>query len=89
MMESIEFLISGVIFGLVAGISPGPLLTLVISETLRHNKRAGIAIAVAPVLTDVPIVISSIFILTKVAGFQLILGNDINCGRLVYRLPGI
>jgi len=73
-MESIQFLISGVIFGLVAGISPGPLLTMVISETLRHNIRAGIAIAVAPVLTDVPIVIASIFILTKVADFHFILG---------------
>ena len=73
-MESIQFLISGVIFGLFAGISPGPLLTLVISETLRLNIKAGIAIAVAPVLTDVPIVIASIFILTKVADFHFILG---------------
>ncbi len=73
-MESIQFLISGVIFGLFAGISPGPLLTMVISETLRHNIKAGIAIAVAPVLTDVPIVIASIFILTKVADFHFILG---------------
>jgi threonine/homoserine/homoserine lactone efflux protein len=74
MMESIQFLISGVIFGLVAGISPGPLLTLVISETLRNNIRAGIAIAVAPVLTDLPVVLASIFILTKVSDLHLVLG---------------
>jgi threonine/homoserine/homoserine lactone efflux protein len=82
MMESMQFLFSGLIFGLVAGISPGPLLTLVISETLRHNMKAGIAIAIAPVLTDLPIVIASVFILTKVSDLHLILGTISMAGAL-------
>jgi threonine/homoserine/homoserine lactone efflux protein len=64
----------GAVFGLTAGISPGPLLTLVISETLRHNKREGIKIAVAPLITDIPIVLSTIFILSKMLHSDIVLG---------------
>jgi threonine/homoserine/homoserine lactone efflux protein len=35
------------IIGIILGLSPGPLLALVISETLQHNIRSGIKIAVA------------------------------------------
>ena len=38
MDASLPFLLSGLLFGLVAGMSPGPLLTLVISETLRRDE---------------------------------------------------
>jgi len=64
----------GAVFGLTAGISPGPLLTLVISETLRHNRTEGVKIAVAPLITDIPIVLLSIFILSKMASSDIILG---------------
>lgn len=64
----------GAVFGLTAGISPGPLLTLVISETLRHNKTEGIKIAVAPLITDIPIVLLTIFILSKMASSDIVLG---------------
>jgi threonine/homoserine/homoserine lactone efflux protein len=64
----------GAVFGLTAGISPGPLLTLVISETLRHNKREGMKIAVAPLITDIPIVLSTIFILSRMASYDRVLG---------------
>jgi threonine/homoserine/homoserine lactone efflux protein len=74
MVESIPFLISGILFGLVAGIFPGPLLTLVISETVKHNRKEGMIVACAPILTDLPIVLLSIFVLSKLANFNLILG---------------
>ena len=64
----------GAVFGLTAGISPGPLLTLVISETLRHNKTEGMKIAVAPLITDIPIVLLTIFILSKMASSDFVLG---------------
>ena len=64
----------GAVFGLTAGISPGPLLTLVISETLRHNKTEGVKIAIAPLITDIPIVLLTIFILSRMAGFDMIIG---------------
>jgi threonine/homoserine/homoserine lactone efflux protein len=75
MIESLLFLLSGSILGLAAGISPGPLLTLVVSETLRHNRKAGMAIAIAPILTDIPIVIASVFILTKLSDADFVLGT--------------
>jgi len=39
MIEGLEFLISGVVFGLAAGIAPGPLLALAFSETLKYGKK--------------------------------------------------
>ena len=74
MAETVTFLISGLVFGLAAGISPGPLLALVISETLKHSRREGVKVAIAPILTDTPIVLVTIFILAKLASFNLILG---------------
>ena len=60
-----SFLFSGVVFGLSAGLSPGPLLTLVISETLKHNAKEGIKVSIAPILTDLPIVMITILVLSR------------------------
>ena len=53
----ISFLTTGAILGLSAGFAPGPLLTLVVSETLRYNVKEGIKVALAPIVTDLPIVV--------------------------------
>ncbi len=74
MSQTITYLTMGAVFGLTAGISPGPLLTLVISETIRHNKTEGVKIAVAPLITDIPIVLLTIFILSKMASSDIVLG---------------
>jgi threonine/homoserine/homoserine lactone efflux protein len=74
MSQTITYLTMGAVFGLTAGISPGPLLTLVISETLRHNKSEGVKIALAPLITDIPIVLLTIFILSKMASSDIVLG---------------
>lgn len=58
----------------MAGISPGPLLTLVISETLRHGDRAGMRMAMVPVITDLPIVLLSLLILARLAKYEQVLG---------------
>jgi threonine/homoserine/homoserine lactone efflux protein len=70
----LSFLTAGIILGLSAGFAPGPLLTLVISETLQHDVKAGIKVALAPILTDLPIIICTLFILVKLADFHHILG---------------
>jgi threonine/homoserine/homoserine lactone efflux protein len=69
-----EFLSAGILLGLTAGFTPGPLLVLVISETLRHSIKAGIKVAIAPLVTDVPIIIVSLLILNRLANFKVILG---------------
>ncbi|MES9854612.1 MAG: LysE family transporter [Candidatus Thiodiazotropha sp. L084R] len=65
---------AGIVLGLSAGLAPGPLLTLVISETLQHDIRAGIKVAVAPIITDLPIIIFSLFIINEISGLYSILG---------------
>jgi threonine/homoserine/homoserine lactone efflux protein len=70
----IELLIAGITLGLYAGFSPGPLLVLLISQTLKHGHREGIKVALAPLITDLPIIIASLIFLSFVAGYSLILG---------------
>lgn len=70
-----ELWTAGVILGLSAGISPGPILTLVITETLQHGVRSGIKVAFAPILTDAPIIVLTLFLLARLSSFQHILGG--------------
>ncbi len=57
------FLFSGILLGLSGGLAPGPLLTLLASETLRHGARAGVWVALAPLLTDLPIILATVLLL--------------------------
>jgi threonine/homoserine/homoserine lactone efflux protein len=82
MSDSFSFLFTGILFGLVAGISPGPLLALVIAETLMHSRKEGVLVALAPILTDVPIVLLSVFLLAKLSHSHLILGTISLLGAL-------
>lgn len=70
----LEFLTIGILLGISAGFAPGPLLTLVISETLQHDIKSGIKVALAPVITDLPIIIFTVFILSALSNFHFILG---------------
>lgn len=70
----LSFLTTGTILGLSAGFAPGPLLALVISETIQHDMKAGIKVALAPILTDLPIIIVTLFILAKLSSFHTVLG---------------
>jgi len=74
MAPDVTFLFSGIAFGLSAGLSPGPLLTLVISETLKHGIRSGIKVAIAPLLTDLPIVSMAVFLLSHLADVKPVIG---------------
>jgi threonine/homoserine/homoserine lactone efflux protein len=70
----LSFLITGTILGLSAGFAPGPLLALVISETMQHDRMAGVKVALAPILTDLPIIIFTLFVLAKLSRFHYVLG---------------
>jgi len=70
----LELLSKGILLGLAAGIAPGPLLVLVVAETLRHNTLAGIKVAVAPMVTDLPIIFLALMILPKLPHLQAALG---------------
>lgn len=63
MYETAEYLLMGVVLGFAAGISPGPLLAMTISETLQHGSKEGIKVAISPLITDILIVSSIVLIL--------------------------
>jgi threonine/homoserine/homoserine lactone efflux protein len=60
-----ELALMGLGLGLVAGISPGPLLTLVVSSTLERGFGAGFRVALAPVITDAPIILLALLVLRE------------------------
>lgn len=85
----IHYLTIGTILGLSAGLAPGPLLALVVSETILHDIRAGIKVALAPLVTDLPIIVLTVFILSRLSGFQGILGVISLAGGLLVMVMGI
>ena len=73
MTEVLSFLSAGIVFGLAAGISPGPLFALVISETLKHNRKEGIKVAITPLFTDIPIILLTVLVLSKLSNSNIAL----------------
>lgn len=84
----IQYLIMGIFLGLSAGLAPGPLLTLVISETLQHGIKSGIKIAIAPVITDLPIILLALLGLSKISNHENILGGISIAGSFFILLMG-
>ncbi len=53
-------LLLGISLGFAAGISPGPLSALVVTTALQRGVAAGVRVAIAPLLTDLPVVALSV-----------------------------
>ena len=70
----LEFLALGLGLGLAAGLSPGPLIAMVVAQSLRHGTAEGLKIAVAPLLTDLPIVALALVADAMLATSKPILG---------------
>ncbi|MDP3034031.1 MAG: LysE family translocator [Methanobacteriaceae archaeon] len=70
----IGLLIAGISLGFSAGFSPGPLMVLIISQTLKHGYREGIKVACAPIITDIPIIIFTLLLLSYLSQNSSILG---------------
>lgn len=58
----IAALLLGISYGFTAGISPGPLLGLVITQTLQKGWRTGNLVAPAPLCSDLPIIVLAVLI---------------------------
>lgn len=74
MSDFIEYLAIGSFLGFAAGTSPGPLLAVTISETLQHGKWEGIKVAISPLITDLPIILSILFILSHLTNYNSVIG---------------
>ncbi|MDH3715001.1 MAG: LysE family transporter [Gammaproteobacteria bacterium] len=80
---------SAVLLGASGGLSPGPLLMLLIAETLRHGLRAGLMVSIAPLLSDMPIVILSFIVLAQLADMRLVMGGISFAGALLLFYLGL
>lgn len=69
-----QYLSMALLLGLSSGLTPGPLLTLVITQTIKYNKVEGIKVAISPVFTDLPIILLALFVIDKLSHSDLILG---------------
>jgi threonine/homoserine/homoserine lactone efflux protein len=65
------FIAQGIGFGFAAAVQPGPLQTYLISQALMKGWRKALPAALAPLLSDGPIIILCVLILSQVpAGLQ-------------------
>jgi threonine/homoserine/homoserine lactone efflux protein len=76
---------TGLALGFGAGISPGPLLTLVLTSTLERGFGAGLRVALAPLMTDAPIVALSVGAVSSV-GEPVLRGLALTGGIIVVGL---
>ena len=66
----------GLSLGLSAGLAPGPLLALVIQRSMQGGLASGLRVAVAPLLTDLPIIVLSFLLVGRLpeVGLDIMLG---------------
>jgi threonine/homoserine/homoserine lactone efflux protein len=81
-LRAVRELAIGVVLGLAAGVAPGPLLALVIGAALERGFRAGARLAVAPLLSDTPVVLLSVLVLERLPD-ALVAGCSIAGGTFV------
>ncbi|MGA2865808.1 MAG: LysE family transporter [Verrucomicrobiota bacterium] len=58
---------SGFLLGLSCALAPGPLLALLLAQTLRHGPREGCKVALAPLVTDAPIILVALALAAEAA----------------------
>ncbi|MGI6458425.1 MAG: LysE family translocator [bacterium] len=69
-----DIIISAVFLGVTSAVSPGPLLMLIIAETMKYGIRAGIKVCFAPLITDGPVILISFLIFSRLTQLNLLLG---------------
>jgi threonine/homoserine/homoserine lactone efflux protein len=55
----------GIVLGLAAGLTPGPLLALVLAASIERGFAAGARVAAAPLLSDAPVVVLCVLVLDE------------------------
>ncbi len=65
------YLLLGLTLGFGAGISPGPMMALVVTTSLRKGMDGGLRVALAPLITDLPIILLTLFVLERVPDWTL------------------
>ncbi len=81
-------LLAGLLLGLAGGLSPGPLTALVLGESLRGGKKAGLRVAVAPLVTDGPLILLALWVGEFQGPWRIALGLA-GAGMLLYLAWGM
>jgi threonine/homoserine/homoserine lactone efflux protein len=68
----LEYFLPALSLGLAGGIKPGPLSIVVIQQTLSRGLPAGVRASLAPLITDGPIIIAALWLLSKFKSIQLL-----------------
>ena len=84
-----EFVISGAVAGLTAGFMPGPLMVLVLGESLRFGTAAGVRASFAPLVTDAPIIAVSLLLARWMSGVEVLSGVIAMVGAGVLTLMAV
>lgn len=70
----LQYLLAGAALGLTSGIAPGPILALVMTQTLRFGRREGILVSFAPLVSDLPIVTIVILAISRLSDTGPLMG---------------
>lgn len=60
------YLIFGITYAFAAAVQPGPFQTFIISKTLENGWKKTLPAAFAPILSDGPIILLVLFVLSKI-----------------------
>ena len=63
------YILQGIGYGFAAGVQPGPLQTYIISQTLLKGWKRTLPAALAPLISDGPIIAICLFLLSQVPGW--------------------
>lgn len=66
LLSMLTHLIQGSTLGFSAGVTPGPMQAYFLSQTLRNGWKRTLPAAFAPLITDGPIIILVLLVLTKI-----------------------
>lgn len=67
-------LLTGAGLGLAGGAAPGPLTALVLTRTLRYGTAEGVRVAMAPLLTDGPLLLASAVLAHRLSEESVVFG---------------
>ena len=65
----LAYLVQGIGYGFAAAVQPGPFQAFVLSQTMRRGWQRALPIALAPLISDGPIIVLMLLVLRHVPGW--------------------
>lgn len=79
-----EFFLQGLSLGFPAGALPGPFMAYLFSQTLRNGWKKTLPAALAPILSDGPIILLMVLILTQLPSAFLLVIQFVGGAFIIY-----